>query len=152
MGESAEKMAKEAGIAREEQDAFAHRSHARAKAAWESGVFAAEVMHVVPPPAFDQPIAADNLVREDSTLEAYAKLLPAFDRKYGTVTAGNSSPLTDGASALLLMTRVEGQGARLRAARLSEVVGLRRARPRRLAAHGPGLRRAEGARARRASR
>ena len=104
MGESAEKMAKEAGISREAQDAFAHRSHSRAAKAWESGVFAKEVMHVVPPPAFDRPIAEDNVVRKDSTADGYAKLKPAFDRKYGTVTAGNSSPLTDGASALLLMT------------------------------------------------
>lgn len=104
MGEHAEKMAKEAGISRQEQDAFAHRSHVRAARAWEAGVFADEVMHVVPPPAFDRPIAEDNVVRKDSTPEAYAKLLPAFDARYGTVTAANSSPLTDGASALLLMT------------------------------------------------
>jgi acetyl-CoA acyltransferase len=104
MGESAEKMAKEAGIVREEQDAFAHRSHVRAARAWDAGVFAEEVMHVIPPPDFDRPIAEDNVVRRDSTPEAYAKLRPAFDRAYGTVTAGNSSPLTDGASALLLMT------------------------------------------------
>jgi acetyl-CoA acyltransferase len=104
MGDSAEKMAKEAGIPREEQDAFAHRSHLRAAKAWDGGVFAGETMHVVPPPAFDRPIVEDNVVRKDSTPEAYAKLRPAFDAKYGTVTAGNSSPLTDGASALLLMT------------------------------------------------
>jgi acetyl-CoA acyltransferase len=104
MGESAEKMAKEAGIAREDQDAFAHRSHVRAARAWDGGIFADEVMHVIPPPDFDRPIAEDNVVRRDSTPEAYAKLRPAFDQAYGTVTAGNSSPLTDGASALLLMT------------------------------------------------
>lgn len=104
MGESAEKMAKEAGIGRDEQDAFAHRSHARAARAWDAGLFADEVMHVVPPPAFDRPIVEDNVVRKDSTPEAYAKLRPAFDARHGTVTAGNSSPLTDGASAVLLMT------------------------------------------------
>jgi acetyl-CoA acyltransferase len=104
MGESAEKMAKEAGISREDQDAFAHRSHERATAAWENGVFAREVMHVIPPPAFDRPIAEDNTVRRDSSPDKYRKLAPVFDRKYGTVTAGNSSPLTDGAAALLLMT------------------------------------------------
>lgn len=103
MGESAEKMAKEAGIRRDDQDAFAHRSHARAAKAWESGVFANEVMHVLPPPAFDTPFSNDNVVRNDSSIESYAKLKPVFDRKYGTVTAGNSSPLTDGAAALLLM-------------------------------------------------
>jgi acetyl-CoA acyltransferase len=104
MGESAEKMAKEGGITREEQDALAHRSHVRAAEAWAKGIYADEVMHVIPGPSFDKPIAEDNLVRKDSTLEGYSRLKPVFDRKYGTVTAGNSSPLTDGASALLLMT------------------------------------------------
>lgn len=104
MGESAEKMAKEGRISREAQDAFAHRSHSLAAAAWKNGIFADEVMHVVPGPKYDEPIAEDNLVRKDGSLEAYGRLKPVFDRKYGTVTAGNSSPLTDGASALLLMT------------------------------------------------
>src|SRR5579859_7148947 len=66
-------------------------------------------MHVVPGPSFDQPITEDNLVRKDSTLDGYAKLKPVFDRKYGTITAGNSSPLTDGASALLLMTEAKAK-------------------------------------------
>jgi acetyl-CoA acyltransferase len=109
MGEHAEKMAKEAGVTREEQDRFAHRSHVRAAAAWERGIYEAEVMHVVPPPSFDKPIAEDNLVRKDSKLESYAKLGPAFDRAHGTVTAGNSSALTDGASALLLMTEAKAK-------------------------------------------
>ncbi len=104
MGESAEKMAKEGGITREEQDAFAHRSHTRAAKAWESGIFANEVMHVLPAPGFEKAIAEDNVFRKDSKIEGYGALRPAFDRRYGTVTAGNSSPLTDGASALLLMT------------------------------------------------
>jgi acetyl-CoA acyltransferase len=109
MGECAEKMAKEAGIGRAEQDAFAHRSHTRAANAWKNGVFAQEVMHVVPPPKYDRPIAEDNLVRKDSELGSYEKLKPAFDRAYGTVTAGNASPLTDGASALLLMTEAKAK-------------------------------------------
>ncbi len=104
MGEHAERMAKDAGVTREEQDRFAHRSHTRAAAAWQRGVFADEVMHVMPPPSFDRPIAEDNVVRRDSKLESYAKLAPVFDRAHGSVTAGNSSALTDGASALLLMT------------------------------------------------
>jgi acetyl-CoA acyltransferase len=104
MGESAERMAKEAGIAREEQDAFAHRSHVRAAKAWDAGVFADEVMPVIPPPEFDRAIVVDNAMRRDSTPEEYARLEPEFDRAHGTVTAGNSSPMTDGASALLLMT------------------------------------------------
>lgn len=109
MGESAEKMAKEAGIPRERQDAFAHRSHVRAAQAWEAGVFASEAMHVVPPPAFDRAIVEDNLVRRDSTPAAYAKLRPAFDARHGTITPGNSSPLTDGAGALLLMTEAKAR-------------------------------------------
>ncbi|MDH3652999.1 MAG: acetyl-CoA C-acyltransferase FadI [Myxococcales bacterium] len=103
MGESAEKMAKENHIAREAQDEFALRSHTLAAAAWEEGKFDAEVMEVFVPNRFDQTIRKDNLVREGGTIEDYAKLKPAFDRTHGTVTAGTSSPLTDGASALLLM-------------------------------------------------
>jgi acetyl-CoA acyltransferase len=109
MGESAEKMAKEAGIGREEQDAFAHRSHVRAAKAWESGVFAGEVMHVLPPPTYDRALVCDNVLRHGSTPSAYATLEPAFDPKYGTITAANSSPLTDGASALLLMTEAKAK-------------------------------------------
>ena len=104
MGESAEKMAKVNGIPRDAQDAFALRSHQRAAAAWEAGRFAGEVMHVSVPPRYERVSARDNLVRKDSTLEALAQLRPVFDRRYGTITAGNSSPLTDGAAALLVMS------------------------------------------------
>ncbi|MFO7177098.1 MAG: acetyl-CoA C-acyltransferase FadI [Pseudomonadota bacterium] len=103
MGESAEKMAKENGISREQQDEFAHRSHVRAAAAWNDGRFAEEVMTFYVPPKFEA-VREDNLVRKDSSLDAYGKLKPVFDKAHGTVTAGNSSPLTDGASALLLMS------------------------------------------------
>jgi acetyl-CoA acyltransferase len=103
MGESAEKMAKENHIARKAQDEFALRSHTLAAAAWDEGKFDDEVMEVFVPNRFDQTIRRDNLVREGGTIEDYAKLKPAFDRQHGTVTAGTSSPLTDGASALLLM-------------------------------------------------
>jgi acetyl-CoA acyltransferase len=103
MGESAEKMAKENGISRADQDAFAHRSHTMAAQAWADGRLREEVMSVFVPPGYDA-FDEDNLVRKDSELDAYAKLKPVFDRRYGSVTAGNSSPLTDGASALLLMT------------------------------------------------
>jgi acetyl-CoA acyltransferase len=102
MGEAAEKMAKLNGITREEQDEIAHLSHVNASRAWKDGTYAAEVMHMIPPP-YDAPVSRDNLVRDDSTLEGYARLLPAFDRRHGTITAGNASPLTDGASALLIM-------------------------------------------------
>jgi acetyl-CoA acyltransferase len=108
MGEAAEKMAKLNGITRAEQDAIAHASHTNASRAWSDGTYAAEVMHVIPPP-YDAPVAKDNVVRDDSTLEAYAKLPPAFDRRYGTITAGNASPLTDGASALLVMREAKAR-------------------------------------------
>jgi acetyl-CoA acyltransferase len=104
MGESAEKMAKANGITREAQDKFALQSHVRAAQATESGRFKDEVMPVVVPPSFDNVVDVDNLIRGDSTLEAMAKLRPVFDRKYGTITAGNASPLTDGAAAVLLMS------------------------------------------------
>lgn len=102
MGESAEKMAKENGISREAQDAFAHRSHSRAARAWAEGIFAQEVMTTWAPPAYEA-FGEDNIVRKDSSLEKYSKLSPAFDKKWGTITPGNSSPLTDGASAVVLM-------------------------------------------------
>ena len=86
MGESAEKMAREAGISRESQDAFAHRSHSRAAKAWAEGIFEQEVMRVLVPPKYDSPVE-DNLVRKDSSVEGYAKLKPAFDRANGTITA-----------------------------------------------------------------
>ncbi|MFO0715172.1 MAG: acetyl-CoA C-acyltransferase FadI [Sandaracinus sp.] len=105
MGESAEKMAKENGISRADQDRIAHESHTKAAKAWADGFFAGEVMQMYVPDGAKSTKAfvEDNLVRKDSQLESYGKLKPAFDRKYGSVTAGNSSPLTDGASALLLM-------------------------------------------------
>jgi acetyl-CoA acyltransferase len=102
MGEAAEKMAKENGISRTEQDAIAHRSHVNAARAWSDGTYAPEVMHLIPRAGGDA-VIEDNVVRKDSTIESYAKLPPAFDRNHGTITAGNASPLTDGASALLLM-------------------------------------------------
>ncbi|MGB0679257.1 MAG: acetyl-CoA C-acyltransferase FadI [Polyangiales bacterium] len=105
MGESAEKMAKENGIRRADQDAFAHRSHSRAAAAWKQGRLQREVMPVYVPPRYRETVREDNLVRQDSELSAYAGLKPVFDRRHGSVTAGNSSPLTDGASALLMMHR-----------------------------------------------
>ncbi len=102
MGESAEKMAKENSITRESQDEFAHRSHVNASKSWQEGFFDDHVMHAYVPPEY-QAVVKDNLVRDDSNLDAYQNLPPVFDRRHGTVTAGNSSPLTDGASALILM-------------------------------------------------
>jgi len=102
MGQAAEKMAKENGIARADQDLVAHNSHINAAKAWAEGWFSEQVMDVILEPDY-QPVSDDNLVRANSEIEKYAKLRPVFDRENGTVTAGNSSPLTDGASAVLLM-------------------------------------------------
>jgi acetyl-CoA acyltransferase len=104
MGESAEMMAQKNAISREAQDQLAYESHRRSAAAWDSGKFEGEVMHVPVPPRFEKVSARDNIVRKDATLEALASLRPVFDRKYGTITAGNASPLTDGAAALILMS------------------------------------------------
>ena len=104
MGESAEMMAKENGITREAQDKFAYQSHSRAAKATKEGRFADEIMAVPLGPSYEKFIDADNLIREDTSLESLAQLKPVFDRKWGTITAGNSSPLTDGASAMLLMS------------------------------------------------
>ena len=104
MGESAEKMAKENHISREAQDRFALQSHQRAAKATADGRFKDEVMTVVVPPSYETIVDTDNLTRGDSTFEALSKLRPVFDRQYGTITAGNSSPLTDGAAAVILMS------------------------------------------------
>lgn len=104
MGESAEKMARENGIRRDEQDRVALESHRKAAAALEAGKLADEIMTVLVPPKYDKAVGQDNLVRKDTSLEALAQLKPAFDRRYGTITAGNSSALTDGAAAVLLMS------------------------------------------------
>lgn len=103
MGQTAEQMAKTYNISRADQDALAHRSHTLATETWNSGHLKDEVMtaHVPPYKAF---IDRDNNIRENSVLESYAKLRPAFDRKHGSVTAATSTPLTDGASAVLMMS------------------------------------------------
>jgi len=103
MGQSAEKMAKLNAIAREEQDHFALRSHRLAAAGTADGRLTAEIMPVYVPPKFDSILTSDNGIREDTSYEALAALKPVFDRKYGSVTAGNSSPLTDGGACVLLM-------------------------------------------------
>jgi acetyl-CoA acyltransferase len=103
MGESAEKMAKINAIPREQQDQFALRSHRLAAAGTQDGRLTAEIVPVFVPPAF-QAMTADNGIRPDSSIEALRALKPVFDRRNGTVTAGNASPLTDGGSAVLLMS------------------------------------------------
>jgi len=105
MGQSAEKMAKENHISRAAQDRWALRSHELAARGTEDGRIRAEIVPWFPtqPPA-DAVVAQDNGIRRDTSLEQMAKLKPVFDRRYGSVTAANSSPLTDGASAVLLMS------------------------------------------------
>lgn len=103
MGQTAEQMAKSHGITREEQDALAHRSHSLAAKAWQGGLIQDEVMTAFPEP-YKMWLDQDNNIRHDSELASYAKLRPAFDRKYGSVTAANSTPLTDGGAAILLMS------------------------------------------------
>jgi acetyl-CoA C-acetyltransferase len=95
MGQHCELMAKEWAIPREEQDALALRSHQTAAKAWADGFYTDLVMQF-------RGQDKDLLVRGDTTMEKLAKLKPAFDKVNGTLTAGNSSPLTDGSSAVLL--------------------------------------------------
>ncbi|MDH3745120.1 MAG: acetyl-CoA C-acyltransferase FadI [Acidobacteriota bacterium] len=103
MGQACEKMAKENGISRRSQDEIALMSHERAARAAEEGRFDKQIVPTFPRPKFD-PVTSDNGVRADSSMEALGALRPVFDKHYGTLTAGNSSPLTDGASAVLLMS------------------------------------------------
>jgi acetyl-CoA acyltransferase len=104
MGQSAEKMAKLNHIPREEQDQFALRSHRLAAAGAQDGRLTSEIMPVYVPPQYDAWATGDNGVRTDTSLEQLAALKPVFDRRYGSVTAGNSSPLTDGGAAVILMS------------------------------------------------
>lgn len=104
MGEAAERMAKENGITRQEQDAWALRSHQRAAAGTDDGRLTAELARVYVPPEFTDVVTRDNGIRTDTSAEKLAALAPVFDRRHGSVTAGNASPLTDGASAVLLMS------------------------------------------------
>jgi acetyl-CoA acyltransferase len=104
MGQSAEKMAKENRIAREAQDRWALRSHQLAAKGTADGRLTAEIAPWFPARAGGDVITQDNGIRADTSLEQMAPLRPVFDRRYGSVTAANSSPLTDGASAVLVMS------------------------------------------------
>jgi acetyl-CoA acyltransferase len=106
MGYTAEFLAQTHGISREDQDAFALRSHQRAAAATAAGEFQREIL---PTWGRDEAgnrvlVTTDQCIRSDTSMEALAKLKPAFMPEIGTVTAGNSSPLNDGAAALLIMS------------------------------------------------
>ncbi|MGH7645312.1 MAG: acetyl-CoA C-acyltransferase [Gemmatimonadales bacterium] len=104
MGQSAEKMAKENRITREAQDRWALRSHRLAAQGTSDGRLTAEIAPWFPARSDGPVVTMDNGIRSDTTLEQMAKLSPVFDRRYGSVTAANSSPLTDGASAVLVMS------------------------------------------------
>ena len=112
MGQAAERMAKENGITRKAQDEWALRSHRRAAQGVEDGRLTAEITPIYLPPDFGTIVSRDNGVRIDTSLEILQGLRPVFDRKHGSVTAGNASPLTDGGSAVVLMSpgAVEAHG------------------------------------------
>jgi acetyl-CoA acyltransferase len=103
MGVSAEKMAKLNHIARADQDVLALASHKNAAAGTADGRLTAEIAPIYIAPKYEQMLSSDNGVRTDTTIEQLTALRPVFDRRYGSVTAGNSSPLTDGGAAVLLM-------------------------------------------------
>jgi len=113
LGETAEILADRYGIAREEQDAFAVRSHRNAASAWDAGFYDGEVV-----PLAGSTLLRDEGIRPDASVESLAPLAPAF-RTAGTVTAGNSSPLNDGASLLI----VGGDNAALDAEPLARIIG-----------------------------
>jgi len=115
MGETAEVLAKEFGISREAQDDFALQSHRRAVAATDSGRLGQEIVPVFAPP-YKQAVVEDVGPRKGQTLEALAKLRPYFDRRFGTVTVGNSCPITDGAAAILVASADKARALGLKAA------------------------------------
>jgi acetyl-CoA C-acetyltransferase/acetyl-CoA acyltransferase len=104
MGQTAELLAREFGITREEQDAFANASHHKAVKAQEAGRFKDEILPIIYGDRLDKILEQDIGPRANSTVEGLAKMKPYFDRKSGTVTVGNACPITDGASALLLVS------------------------------------------------
>jgi acetyl-CoA acyltransferase len=105
MGQTAEILAKEWGLSRETQDAFALRSHLLAAKAWKEGRLAEETTPIYLAPKYEEVFAQDNGPRESQTIEALTKLKPFFDKQTGTITAGNACPITDGSAMMLLMSR-----------------------------------------------
>lgn len=103
MGLTAENLSREFKISREDQDTFALESTQRAVRASEKGIFAEEIIPIPLPPDFGKMLTDDYGYRKNQTFEALQKLKPYFDRKNGTVTVGNSCPLTDGAAAVVVM-------------------------------------------------
>ena len=107
MGQTAERLANEFGITRRDQDEFALRSHERASKAWAAEAFADEVFELYLPNG--RRVERDNGPREEQSLEALAKLRPYFERREGSVTVGNSCPVTDGAAAVLVTSKAEAE-------------------------------------------
>jgi len=105
MGQTAEILAREFEISREEQDKYALGSHIKAVAAQKNGILGQEITPVFLPPKYDKFVRDDVGPRDGQSMEQLGKLKPYFDRKYGTVTVGNACPITDGAAMLLLMSR-----------------------------------------------
>ena len=111
MGQTAELLARESGITREDQDRFALRSHERAIKATESGRFKKEISPISVAPKYDTFLSEDVGPRKGQSLEALGKLKPYFDRKNGTVTVGNACPITDGSCMLILMRADKAKAA-----------------------------------------
>lgn len=108
MGQTAEVLAREFSLSREEQDAYSLQSHQRADAAWNRGDFDDEVLHLFPPPGFSA-VHRDEGIRAGQSMVALGNLKPVFERPLGTVTAGNSSQITDGAAMLILTHREKAE-------------------------------------------
>ncbi len=108
MGQTAEVLAREFNISRREQDEFSVQSHNRAERAWEDEWYNEEVMHLFAPPKYS-PVHCDEGIRNGQSMEALAKLKPVFEKPFGSVTAGNSSQITDGAAMLLLSHREKAE-------------------------------------------
>ncbi len=108
MGENGDRLAKRLGIGREEQDAWAMESHQRAAWATREGLLARQIEPLRVPPRYEA-VVEDNGIRGDTTMDRLARLRPAFDRRFGTLTAGNSSYLTDGGSAVLLTSEAAAE-------------------------------------------
>jgi len=113
MGENGDRLAKRLGITREAQDEYAMMSHHRAAAATENGRLRHQIIPAFPSPRFKR-VSVDNGIRGDSTMEKLGTLRPAFDRKFGTITAGNASYLTDGGGAVLLASEEAAERLGLR--------------------------------------
>lgn len=112
MGDTADKLAREYGITREDQDAYALQSHQRAIAAQQAGRHASETMTIFPAPT-SQAVSQDIGPRDGQSMEALGKMRPYFDKKWGTITVGNSCQITDGAAAILIMSEAKARELKL---------------------------------------